>query len=396
MQFWLYLLLISGFIVFYNYAGYAVIASIVNKWRHPPAIPNPTEDLLPSVSFIVAAYNEEDCIEKKIANSLELDYPTEKIEFLFISDGSDDRTLSVIHRFTLLRSLHQPQRMGKSAALNRAVTKAQNEILIFSDSNTLLNKEAIRQIARHYLDEKIGGVAGEKRVLPAVDTAGEVGEGEGLYWKYESFLKKTDAAFYSVVGAAGELFSVRRSLYTTLPDNVILDDFVCSLKVAQQGYRIQYEPSAYAVELPSFSMEDERKRKIRIAAGGFQAIGLLTPLLAFWKQPRLSFLYLSHRVLRWAISPFCLIVVFIAGGMLALKGAGTLFLLLFLLQCCFYGIAALAALLPSFRRRSRPAKLAYYFVFMNACAILGFFRYLRGNQPAAWEKARRAQAVSNA
>jgi poly-beta-1,6-N-acetyl-D-glucosamine synthase len=390
MQFWLYLFLVSCFIVFYNYAGYAVIVCLVNKWKRKPAARVEDAGFTPSVSFIVAAYNEEDCIEQKIANSLELDYPPEKIEYLFISDGSDDRTVELICRHAQLQSLHQPERKGKSAALNRAVGEARNEILIFSDANTVLNKAAIRHITRHYRDEKIGGVAGEKKVLPAAAGANEVGDGEGLYWKYESFLKKADAAFYSVVGAAGELFSFRSRLYEALPHNVILDDFVSSLKVAQRGYRIQYEPEAYAMELPSFSLKDEQKRKVRIAAGGFQAIGLLTPLLAFWKYPRLSFLYISHRVLRWTLSPLCLMLAFISNTVLFWGSAGPVFTLLFWLQVAFYGMALAAALAPSLQKRSRLLKLSYYFVFMNACAVLGFFRFLRGGQAATWEKAKRA------
>jgi biofilm PGA synthesis N-glycosyltransferase PgaC len=401
MQFWSYVFLVSCFLVFYNYAGYALIVLLVNKFAgKKTAAPDDGTGFFPSVSFIVAAYNEEDCIEQKITNSLDLDYPREKIEFLFVSDGSDDRTAALVREHPLVRSLHQPERRGKSAALNRAVEQARNEVLIFSDANTVLNKEAIRHIARHYADPGTGGVAGEKKVLPDPSGTNEVGTGEGLYWKYESFLKKTDSAFYSVVGAAGELFSFRSALYEPIPDNVILDDFVSSLKVAQRGYRIVYEPDAYAMELPSFSMQDEKKRKIRIAAGGFQAIGLLAPLLTF-KYPRLSFLYISHRVFRWALSPFCLVLAFISNAILVLGSASPPFglpsrppfTIFFLGQLCFYGMAITVSLLPSLSQRSRIAKLAYYFTFMNVCAILGFFRFLRGNQKAVWEKARRAQAT---
>ncbi len=394
MLFWLILFLASCAIVLYNYAGYAVIARLITRKAAP--LPVPDEDRLPGVSLIVAAYNEEDCIAAKIANCAELDYPGDKIEFLFISDGSTDRTESIVLDHPAIRSLHQPQRQGKSNALNRAVGEARMDILVFCDANTVLNPDAIRQITRHYQDPTIGGVAGEKKVLPSAAGMDDVGGGEGLYWKYESFLKKTDAAFYSVVGAAGELFSLKRELFEPLPDSVILDDFVSSLKVTQRGYRVQYEPGAYAMELPSYSLHDEQKRKVRIAAGGFQAIGLLLPLFAFWKYPRLSFLYISHRVLRWALSPFCLLLAFLSNGMLFLDHAGLPFTLLFLAQSAFYGIAALAALIPALQQKSKLVKISYYFVFMNVCAILGFFRFLRGNQKATWEKARRAQAVSKA
>ena len=388
MLFWLFLFLVCIAVVGYNYAGYAIIARLITPKTAP--LPIPDEDRLPSVSFIVAAYNEEDCIATKIANCLELDYPRDRIEFLFISDGSTDRTETIVLAHPAIRSLHKPQRQGKSAALNRAVSEATKEILVCSDANTLLNPDAIRQIIRHYQDPTIGGVAGEKKVLASTGKD-EVGQAEGLYWKYESFLKKVDAACYSVVGAAGELFSYRRALYEPIAANVILDDFISSMKITKQGYRIAYEPGACAMELPSFSITDEQKRKVRIAAGGFQSIGMLKGLFAFWRHPRLSFLYISHRVLRWAVSPFCLIGAFVAGGMLALHGAGLLYTLLFIGQCCFYGMAALAAFQPSLRR-IKPVKLAYYFVFMNYCAILGFFRFLKGNQSAAWEKSRRATA----
>jgi len=389
MSIWLSLFVACSFIVIYNYAGYAIIAWLFNRLRRPRTLPHLADHQLPGISFIVAAYNEEDCIAAKITNSLELDYPREKIEFLFISDGSNDHTESIVLAHPDIRSLHRPERAGKSAALNRAVGEAGKEILVFSDANTVLNRESLRRIAHHYQDPSIGGVAGEKKVLPAPGS-GEVGQAEGLYWKYESYLKKIDAAFYSVVGAAGELFSFRRSLFEPIPSTVILDDFVSSLKVCQRGYRIAYAPDAYAMELPSATLGDEAKRKVRIAAGGFQAIGMLKGLFAFWKYPRLSYLYISHRVLRWAVSPFCLIGAFIANGMLVLEHAGLVFTILFLAQCCLYA-AALAALVTGLQR-FKPIKLAYYFVFMNTCAILGFLRHLKGNQSSVWEKSRRATA----
>lgn len=403
MHTWLIILYISCLIVFYNYAGYALLVYCFNKLKRPGGNQlekHPGEDraYFPQVAFIVAAYNEEDCIKQKIINSLEQDYPAGKIEFFFITDGSTDKTMEIILQYPSIQLLHKPERKGKSAALNRAVRETGQEILIISDANTLLNREATRNITRHYIDNRTGGVAGEKKVISAVSGADpssgpdEVGSGEGLYWKYESFLKRLDSEFYSVVGAAGELFSLRRSLYEALPDNVILDDFVLSLRTAQKGYRVLYEPEAYAMELPSFSLKDEQKRKIRIAAGGFQAIGMLLPLLAFWRYPRLSFLYISHRVLRWTLSPLCLFLAFIANAILVAGSVGWIAVILFAGQLIFYGLATMAFCFPFFQNRFKPAKLCYYFVFMNLSVILGFFRFLGGKQAAAWEKARRAKA----
>ena len=389
MKIWEIVFWISCLIVFYNYAGYALLLYLFTPGRKKADLPPGDEDYYPTVSFIVAAFNEEECIERKILNSLEQAYPADKMEFIFITDGSSDGTMEVIKKYPSIRLLHLNERRGKTAAINRAVEAAGHDILIFSDANTFLNKEATFRITRHYSDAQVGGVAGEKKVISDTGARDEVGAGEGLYWKYEAVLKQLDSDFYSVVGAAGELFSLRRSLYEPVPQKVILDDFIISMRVASQGFRIRYEPGAYAMELPSFSMEDEQKRKVRISAGGFQAMVMLGSLLAFWKQPKLSFLYISHRVLRWTLSPLSLIMAFIANTILFFNQVHWFYSVSFFTQVIFYGMALTAAFLPL-----KPFRLAYYFVFMNLSVIQGFFRYLRGRQPAAWEKAKRNPASS--
>jgi poly-beta-1,6-N-acetyl-D-glucosamine synthase len=392
MLFWQILFWTCCFIVFYNYAGYPVLLLIINKFRKKPRAKDDPA-FFPSVSFIVAAYNEEDCIEKKILNSLKQDYPSDKIEFIFITDGSTDKTMEIILQYGSVRLLHLDQRQGKSAALNRAVKAARNEVLIFSDANTLLNTQATRKITRHYADPKVGGVAGEKKVLTVDGGRDEVGASEGLYWKYESYLKQLDSDFYSVVGAAGELFSLRKSLFEPVGDQVILDDFVISMKVTLRGSRIVYEPKAYAMELPSFSMGDEQKRKVRIAAGGFQAMSILG-LAPFLLKPRLFFLYFSHRVLRWTLSPLSLLLAFVANLVLVLSTESYAYKAIFALQAIFYTMALVAGIVTTRNPFFKLFKLCYYFVFMNVSVVQGFFRFLRGRQPSAWEKARRSQAVS--
>jgi cellulose synthase/poly-beta-1,6-N-acetylglucosamine synthase-like glycosyltransferase len=390
MQYWQAILVISCFIVLYNYAGYAFLSLALNVVQKRRNRDTRTQDAFPTLSFIVAAYNEEEFIEKKILNSLSLDYSGGQIEYIFITDGSSDNTPQIVSRHPAVRLLHQPERKGKSEAVNRAVETARGEVLIFSDANTTLNQDALRLIARHYRHANTGGVAGEKKVIAGDDGSDEVGGGEGLYWKYESMLKKIDSDFHSVVGAAGELFSVRRELYQPIGSNIILDDFMISLRVAEKGYRIIYEPGAYAMEAPSASLKDERKRKVRIAAGGFQSIALLASLLAFWRHFRLSFLYISHRVLRWTLSPLCMILALVSAIVLALTTQAPLYIAVAGVQILFYGMAAIAALLPA-KKRGKLLKLPYYFTFMNVSVILGFFRYLRGSQSAVWEKAQRAQ-----
>lgn len=387
MQIWQIIFFTGVFILFYNYFGYAIIAKIFLLFRQPVGHIN--KDYKPTVSFIVAAYNEEDFIEKKIKNSLEQDYPAGLIEYIFVTDGSSDNTPELIASFPQIQLLHTPERRGKSAAVNRAVEMAKNEILIFSDANTLLNKEAVKQIAFHYADANTGGVAGEKKVIAGFNSTGELSENEGLYWKYESALKKIDSDFYSVVGAAGELFSVRKELYKPIHSSVILDDFVISLKIAEQGKRIVYEPGAFACEEPSFSIAEEQKRKVRIAAGGFQAITMLRSLFQFWKHPKLFFLYFSHRVLRWTLSPLSLLLILVANIVLVIADIHKMYILFLALQALFYGAALLAHFSTAALRYFKFIKIPYYFVFMNLAVYAGFFRFLKGSQSAAWEKAKR-------
>jgi len=388
MLFLEYVFIVSLLLIIYNYIGYAVIAFIINKLV-PKSKPVLSFDDQPTVSFIVAAYNEEEVIERKIINSLEQDYPSSKIEFIFITDGSIDKTNSIIQKYPDIQLMYNSERRGKSAALNRAISTAKNQILIMSDANTFLNKEAVARIAVHYNLQSTGGVAGEKKVLTYSKDVEGVGSREGLYWKYESFLKKIDSDFYSVVGAAGELFSIRRDLYEPLPDSVILDDFVISLKAAEKGYRIIYEPNAYAMELSSVSISEEKKRKIRIAAGGFQAIQMLASLFYFWRHPRLSFLYISHRVLRWTLSPLCLITLFISNGILALNTSSYIFKSIFMLQILFYLLAFISRYISA-TSKLKFLKIAGYFSFMNFSVFLGFFRYVSKRQSSVWEKSKRS------
>jgi len=388
MLFWKLVFWTSCLIVFYNYAGYAIIIFLINKFKNKKNSLT-LIDYHPSISFIVAAFNEEDCIERKIVNSLEQIYPTNKIEYIFITDGSTDSTADIIKKYPAIQLLHSSERKGKSAALNRAAASAQNDILVFSDANTHLNKEACLNISQHYFDKSVGGVAGEKKVIALHNQHHNATSSEGFYWKYESLLKKLDSDFHTVVGAAGELFSVRKKLYQSVPSEVILDDFIISMKIAQQGFRIVYEPNAYAMELPSFSMEDEKKRKIRIAAGGFQAMAMLPTALFFWKHPKLSFLYISHRVLRWTLSPLCLVLALLSSLILSIFSVQYFYIIAFITQFLFYFCAFLYGAFPGLGSKIAIIKLPYYFSFMNISVFQGFFKFIQKKQSSAWEKAKR-------
>lgn len=391
MLFWKAIFFIGIFIVLYNYVFYALLIYVFNKLFPHKETPKQA-DYYPTVSFIVAAYNEAQIIEKKIQNSLQQGYPLSKVEFIFITDGSTDSSPEIIKRYPEVILLHKEKRQGKSAALNRAVFAAKNEILIISDANTFLNEEAIRFIAMHYADKSVGGVAGEKRVIESPEDIGNVGKREGLYWRYESLLKKIDSDFYSVVGAAGELFSVRRDLYETLPDSTILDDFVVSLKAAAKGFKIVYEPNACATEFASVSIEDEKKRKVRISAGGFQSIQMLAGLFKFWKHPKLTFLYISHRILRWTLSPLSLVLILISNIIIVAGTKNSFYIFCLICQLLFYFIAFISIYIPG-NSKLKPLKFTGYFVFMNVSVFQGFYRYVFGKQDAAWEKVSRTPSA---
>lgn len=383
------LLWVSIFLVIYTYAGYALIAYFLTKIKKKRKLAAPgTEPLIP-VTLIIAAYNEERCIEEKITNSLALEYPGEALKFIFISDGSSDNTPAIIQRYPRILHLHENRREGKVAAIDRAMKFVDTPVVIFSDANTFLNRKAVLNIVRHYHDPRTGGVAGEKRVQREGDQDLS-GTGEGLYWKYESLLKKMDASCYSVVGAAGELFSIRTELYKNPGSDAILDDFLISLDVFRKGYRVAYEPEAYAIEGPSASLKEEKKRKIRISAGAFQAMLRMKELLNIFRYPLLGFLYISHRVFRWTLCPLLLPLILVLNIVLVGMDFGLVYRILLGLQFLFYGLALLGTFLAARKIVFKPAHLAYYFLFINVSLYQGFFRFLKGNQSVLWEKAKRA------
>lgn len=388
-------------LVFYTYVGYGIFIWLLVRLRKLLGKAWPVAhnaDFTPNVTLVIPAYNERNYIESKLQNSLALDYPADHIQFLFVTEGSTDGTTEFIEQAQLqeprVRIKGGQERKGKIEAMNLVMPIVKTPITIFTDANTLLNPEAIRHIVRHFADNQVGAVSGEKRIITLANESA-AGSGEGFYWKYESFLKKLDTQLYSVVGAAGELFAIRTGLYQPVEKDTLLDDFMISLRIAERGYRVIYEPEAYAIERPSFSIDDEKKRKVRIAAGGFQSISRLGALLNIFRYGWLSFQYISHRVLRWAVTPFCLPLILLINCLLILAlNANTLSFRLYtgllLAQVGFYLCAFLGHVMASRQLKVKVFFIPYYFTFMNWCAILGYFRFRTGTSTGMWEKARRA------
>ncbi len=380
-------------IIFYAYVGYGILLYIIIRIKRflkkKDKLGNILEDRdrWPKVTMVVAAYNEELFIKQKIENTFSLDYPKEKVQYLFVTDGSDDNTATIVSAYPDIRHFHQVERRGKIAAVNRIMHHIQTPIIIFSDANTMLNKECIKRIVVHYDDESVGAVSGEKRVtLQEKDSASA--SGESFYWRYESTLKKWDAELYSAVGAAGELFSIRTNLFEEVHTDTLIEDFFMTMKIAEKGYRIAYEPQAYAVETASATVAEERKRKIRISAGAFQAMIRLRALLNPFKHGLLSFQYISHRVLRWTLAPVSLFMLIPINMILALQ-IGGFYTIALIGQLIFYLLAILGWWMEKRSIRFKLLYIPYYFCMMNISVFQGLARYLKGNQSVVWERAQR-------
>ncbi|MDD3320608.1 MAG: glycosyltransferase family 2 protein [Paludibacter sp.] len=377
-------------IIIYTYLGYGLVLYVLLRIKRIFSKKSNVllaEKDLPEVTLLVAAYNEQDYVKNKIENTRKLNYPKEKLHQIWVTDGSNDNTPDLLKEYGDVEVLHKPERNGKIAAMNRAIKFVKTPIVIFSDANTLLGEESIMKIAQMFSNPKVGCVSGEKRIFNAEEEAASAA-GEGLYWKYESALKRWDAELYSAVGAAGELFAIRTELYNEVEPDTLLDDFIISLRVAMRGFKIDYDPEAYAIETASANVKEELKRKIRIAAGGIQSVVRLYPLLNIFKYGILSFQYISHRVLRWTITPLCLLLILLVNIVLATDS--TPFLVILILQILFYVFALTGWLLENKKLKVKIFFIPYYFFIMNYAVFMGFGRYLKKSQSVNWERAKRA------
>ncbi|MFD2570925.1 glycosyltransferase family 2 protein [Spirosoma soli] len=388
------------FLVFYTYLGYGIVAWLLVKakhWLRTPSTSINQSAKVPDVTIVVPAYNELAYLADKLQNCLSQDYPAKSLHLLFVVEGSTDGSADYLEQRKAdvpnLTIISGTRRLGKVAAMNQAMLQVKTPITIFTDANTELNLEAISRLANRFANPNVGAVTGEKRIRVHGEESA-AGSGEGLYWRYESFLKKLDAQLHTIVGAAGELFAIRTELYEPVEPDTLLDDFMISLRIAGRGYRVEYAPDAYAFERPSHSVSEEMKRKVRIATGGFQAIRRLAHLLNFFKYGWLSFQYISHRVLRWAVTPFCLPLLFLLNCIILTQttnlSATNFWWCILSLQLIFYVAAYIGYTLENRQTRWKLTFVPFYFVFMNWCVLVGFAQFQTGNISGVWEKSRRA------
>ena len=367
-------------IVVYTYVGYGIVLYLLVLIKRLATKAKPladiTDDCLPEVTLMVCAYNEEDIIAEKMDNTRRLDYPSDRLHLVWVTDGSNDNTNSLLAAYPDVKVIYSPERRGKAAAIKHGIKEIDTEIVMMTDANTMLNPGAVREIARLMQDPRVGCVSGEKKVMARSDSD-EAAQGEGLYWKYESTLKRLDSELYSAMGAAGELCVIRRQLMTDIPDDTLLDDFIISMEIVKKGYKISYTSNAYAMEYGSADLHEESKRKRRIAAGGLQSCWRLRSLMNPLRHPVVAFQFVSHRVLRWTITPVCLFALVPLNTLLVLSGEGIVYTIIWILQILFYASAAAGV------------RISKYFVFMNLNVFRGM-AYLFNNSTGMWEKAKRA------
>ncbi len=342
---------------------------------------------LPSVSVIISAYNEEECIGSTLRRCLDVDYPAELLEIIVGSDGSDDRTVEIAREFGSdgVRALDFSQRRGKAAVLLDCAQEATGDLLGFTDANTALDEQAVRNLVRHFEDPEIGVVCGELRLSSPEGKPVR----EGVYWRYEVILKTLESRLRAVLGANGGIYAVRRELFPEISPKLITEDFVIPMKVRAQGYGVLYDPEAVAFEEAPPSPAAEFRRRLRIGAGNWQALWHCAPLLLPWKG-FVSLAFWSHKVFRW-FTPFLLVSALVAN--LLLLGQ-PVWQGVMAVQLAFYGAALLGYALTGFRLPAGPLRLASYFVSINAALALGMLKGAVGAQRPAWQRTNREGASS--
>lgn len=370
-------------IILYVYAGYPLLVTLLARLRSRE---RPLPPYTPTLTLLIAAYNEEAVIAAKLENSLTLDYPANLRQILVTADGSSDATPDIVRQFASqgVELNYTPQRQGKMAAINRAMPLVRGEIVVFSDANNLYDTQALRELVKPFAETAVAAVSGAKTI---VKDGSSLGHSEGLYWRYESFIKKQETRLGNCTGVAGEILALRRSLFETPPDNIINDDFYMAMRLIKRGYRVVYAPKARSYEYVSASAEDEVIRRSRIVAGRYQAMGLVRQLLP-WKRPLAAWQMISHKFLR-PLVPLAMIMAILTNILIVSQNRPEIYTILLGIQIFFYLLAALG---QWWKRGGLIGKLLYLPTFLvgsNWAALVGLARFLTKRQTTLWQRAKR-------
>jgi cellulose synthase/poly-beta-1,6-N-acetylglucosamine synthase-like glycosyltransferase len=368
-------------LIFYTYFGYLllviILGMIINKKVNKKAIE-------PNVAFMIAAYNEEKCIQEKILNTLELDYPKDKLRIIIVSDGSTDRTDEIVKSFqhTGVELMRIEGRVGKTEARNLALRNVSEEIVIFSDATTIYEKNAVKMLVQNFADETVGMVTGHLIYQDPQNT--QIGAGQKLFWKYESLIKKAQTKMGTLTGSIGCITAFRRKSYTALPGNVI-EDFTEPLMFIQKNFRIVYEENAICFEKTTQKTKSEWTMRVRVIRGGLTGLifakEVLNPL--FYPVPFLQLF--SHKILRWLIPVFG-ILLFVTNAVGLLVEPPNLFVnYLFYLQVLFYLVVLISFLLEKRGYHNKILGIPLYFFVLNAAALVALIKTISSKLEATWE-----------
>lgn len=373
--------------VAFVYVGYPLLLLVLTAGRKYRAPVDYSDEELPSVSFVVAAYNEEMVIEEKIRNCLAINYPPEKLEFFFVSDSTDG-TNEILRRYESNR-VHVkilPERRGKLAAIGEIYPLCQRDVTVLSDANTYYYPDSVRKLVRHFRNPTIGAVTGDVRLLKSKQ---KFGEGEGLYYRYERKLQELESALWSTVAIDGGMYAVRRNLWRHTTNSLVSDDFVTGMTVGRQGYRIVFDPDAIAEEDPTPTDDMEFRRKIRVIAYAVQSL-VEREGLPRWTQGRFLLAYVSHKLLRWFV-PFFLVLALVSAAALSVYSTAGVAILA--AQAAFYLLALAGWRLP--QMESKLVRVPYYFSMVNLAALLGVIRGLRRRQQSVWVRTERSAVLTS-
>ena len=374
--------------IVYTYAGYPVLLLLLRLvWGKPVRQAEHT----PTVTVIIAAYNEERDLAAKLENTLALDYPRSNLEIIVTSDCSQDRTdeiaLSFADKGVLLH--RQSERLGKTAAQNAAVEKAHGEILLFSDATTLYQRDALRVMVPSFADPSVGCVTG--RVIYSADAESSVGQGTRSYWNYEFFLKSCEGSITSLIGVCGCMYAVKKSAYVPLYHEAC-SDFVIATVMVQQGLRAIYEPRAVCWEEPNAEAKRELAVRVRITTQTFADLWRNRAMLNPFKHGFYAIQLLSHKVMRYMI-PVFLLLTLVASGILAI--GSWFYALIFVCQLAFYVVATGSWLAEKAGVKSYWLAFPQYFVITNLASLLALFKLLRGERYIRWEPIRDQSSSGN-
>lgn len=369
------------FLVLYTYLGYPLLVAFLAKFNKNKII---KKELYPNVSIIISAHNEEINIRTKLENTIKLDYPKANLEVIVASDASDDGTDNIVKEFTdkKVRLFRTEERVGKTEVQNLAVKEAKGEILVFSDATTFYEPSALKKIVRNFADPKVGAVGGELVYINKSDTS--VGQGNGLYWKYEKFLKSQESQFSSLIGVSGCCYALRKELYESIrPD--LISDFVIAQIIYKKGKRVVYEPEAISYEETNIDAEDEFKMRVRVAVRTFYGLWCMRTLLNPFKYGFFSVQLISHKILRYFIPLFLIMLLFI-NLILTIQNEVVFYKFTLCLQIIFY----LFALIGRFFKKSGTALyIPFYFLFTNFALLIGLFKFLKGEKRVLWNPLRK-------